>query len=541
MGIELENLVRRGRGLVLATIALVSIGSAAAPRCSAQADDPVQSGFAALDKGDLSGARSLFERALAANPKNAGAHTGLGILDDQSGDLEGAARHFGQATKLAPSAATHNNLGVILTRLGRTREAASEFEAALRADPKRADALVNLAQIRFAAGSPEDLRSASELLSRALAVAPDAATARAATVVALRRGDKSAAASLYADYLARRSAESGGPPSAEAQRELGTALFEAGLLPEARAELTAAVDAEPANADAIVRLAHVFIALEDLPGAGRTLEGAVARGVDEAPVYALLAQVYERTGHVENAIPAMRLAIQRDPSIEKYRFAYGLLLMNAYAPGAAVIRLEEAIKTFPDSPRLWFALGLAHFKNDRDEESERALRHALELDPKFAPAIAYLGMIRAKAGASDEAIKLYDDALKLDPSLGVVHYLVAEALLTKTDTDAPRIETSLRRAIEMDPNFVAARLSLARVFMRTSRWSEAVTELEKAVALDPTVAEAYYQLGRAYGRLKRAEDAKSAIATFERLSANRKERERSDLQEIVRRLSDVRF
>lgn len=554
MGIEHTTLRRRVLGLVAALVVVMSASSSdgwcatreqgssnAGAGRAAQADGLVAEGQGALDRGDAAAARSLFERALAANPKSAAAHTNLGILDDQAGDLEGAARHFAAAVRLAPSASTHNNLGVILTRLGRTREAAAEFEASLEKDPNQPNALVNLAQIRFAAGSAADLRAAADLLARAFVIEPSAETARAATVVALRRNDKTGASARFADYRASLAKDTSWRPSADAQLELGSALLEAGLLREAESELSEAIAAAPSNVVAINELAHVYIALGDLPAAGRTLEGAVARGVDAAPVYALLAQVYEKSGHVENAIPAMRLAIQRDPQSEKYRFAYGLLLMNAYAPGAAVIRLEEALKTFPDSPRLWFALGLAHFKNDRDEDAERALKRAIELDPKFAPATAYLGMIRAKVGASDEAIALYDEALRIDPSLGVVHYLVAEALLTKSETDVPRIEASLKRAVEMDPSFVPARLSFARVLMRAERWPEAAAELERAVALDPNVAEAYYQLGRVYNRLKRADEAKAAIATFERLSATRKEREQSDIQEVVRRLADVRF
>jgi tetratricopeptide (TPR) repeat protein len=250
--------------------------------------------------------------------------------------------------------------------------------------------------------------------------------------------------------------------------------------------------------------------------------------------------VYEQSGHVENAIPAMRLAIQRDPQSEKYRFAYAVLLTNSNAPGAAVIRLEESLQTFPSSSRLWFALGFANFRLDKNEEAERALRKAIELDPKFAPAFAYLGLIRAKTGAYGEAISLYESALRADPKLAVVHHLIADSML-KQNGDARAIETHLRQAVEMDPTFTQARLSLGKLFMRAQRWTDAVTELEQVVKLDPSVPEAYYQLGLAYGRLKRTADAQSAMATFKRLSDAEKKREDEDLREVVKRLSNVKF
>jgi len=311
-------------------------------------------------------------------------------------------------------------------------------------------------------------------------------------------------------------------------------------LKEAEAELNAAVSLNPSDAESVVRLARVYLARQEIRAAGRTLEAAVARGNDPAPVYALLADVYEQSGHVENAIPAMRLAIQRDPQSEKYRFAYAVLLTNSNAPGAAVIRIEEALKTFPSSSRLWFALGFANFRLDKNDEAERALRKAIDLDPKFAPAFAYLGLIRARTGAYGEATTLYESALRADSKLAVVHHLIADAML-KQNTDASIVEKHLRQAVTMDPTFTPARLSLGKLFMRGQRWSEAVVELEQVVKLDPNVPEAYYQLGLAYGRLKRAADAQTAMATFKRLSDAEKKREDQELREVVKRLSNVRF
>ncbi len=462
------------------------------------------------------------------------AQTNLGILADRAGNLKEAEQHFAAAVKADPnSASARNNYGAILMRTGRSKLAAVEFEQSLKLDPNQQNALVNLAQIRFAA---DDLRASAELFKRALTLQPDVEVARALIVIALRLKDYPAASTYYQSYAAAEN----GTQTPSAHAELGAALSEAGLLKEAEAELSAAVSLNPADTDSVVRLARVYLARKEIPAAGRTLEAAVARGSDPAPVYALLADVYEQSGHVENAIPAMRLAIQRDPQSEKYRFAYAVLLTNTNAPGAAVIRLEESLQTFPSSSRLWFALGFANFKLDKNEEAERALRKAIELDPKFAPAYAYLGLIRARTGTYSEAVTLYENALRVDPKLTVVHHLIADAML-KQNADARVVETHLRQAVTMDPTFTPARLSLGKLFMRSQRWSEAVVELEQVVKLDANVPEAYYQLGLAYGRLKRTADAQTAMATFKRLSDAEKKREDDDLREVVKRLSNVRF
>jgi tetratricopeptide (TPR) repeat protein len=322
---------------------------------------------------------------------------------------------------------------------------------------------------------------------------------------------------------------------------LGAALSEAGLFKEAVAEFTAAVQAAPSNPDTVLRLAKAYIELRDLPGAGRTLEAAIAGGVDTGPIYALLSTVYEKTGHIERAIPAMRLAIEREPHSEQRRFEYGMLLTNAMAPAAAAIRLEESLRFFPNSSRLWFALGIARFKQNQNEEAAQAFARASELDLKFAAPLVYLGMTRVEKGQYEEAVKLYEQALAINDALGVVNYLIANALTKESSTDNARIEAHLLRAIRLEPSFAPARLSLAKLFLRANRLNEARTELERVIALDADLAEAHYQLGLVYSRLRRMDDAKASMARFKQLSDSEKEQAMKERKEIVDRLAKTRF
>jgi Tfp pilus assembly protein PilF len=503
----------------------------------------VAEGVAALERGDDATARDHLQKALDLNPSNAEAHTYLGVLADRAGDLRAAEQHLARAARLAPASATaRNNYGAILMRLGRTREAAAEFEGALRADARHAGALINLAQIRFAEGTPESLRAADQLFARADLITPEIGIARARTVIALRRNDRAAAAAHFRDYATRLAGAGKDLIDAASRAELGAALAEAGLLTEADAELKAAIEADPANAVALVGLARVHLARKDIPGAGRTLEAAVARGVENASVYAQLAEVYERGGHIENAIPAMRLAVARDPQNEAYRFRYGLLLADANAPAAAVIRLEEAVREFPRSARLWSALGIAHYRQGKDDgAATRAFERAIELDPAFAAAYAYLGMMRVDQGQSEEGIAQYERALAADPKLAVVHYLIAEAMLKQPAADAAQVNARLKRAIELDPAFAPARLTLAKAYSRQNRFAEAAAELEGVVKIAPDIAETYYQLGRVYTRLERRQEASRAMEKFAQMSDSQKQQKQNERREIMLRLADVRF
>lgn len=448
---------------------------------------------------------AMVQQASKRAGESVDAHTRLGMKAAEANKLREAEKHFAAAASLAPSEpATRNNYGAILMRLGRTAEARAEFEASLKLNPDQASALTNFAQIYFDRGHLDDLRMAKTLLERA--GNGDAEVSRALVVTRLR---------------------------------LGQALIEKGLLDEAIAELSNATASDPSNADVVVTLSRAQFAKKDLRAAGRTLESAVARGLENAKIYAALAEVYEADGHYENAIPAMRFAISRDPQNEVYHFRYGLLLTDSHAPAAGIVRLNEALKQFPNSARLWLALGIAQFTYGQNVEAENSFKRSLTLDAKLVPALAYLGVTYAERGQYDKAIDFYEQAIALNGQLAALHYLVADTILKTANADTTRAEKYLKRATELDPKLGGAYLSWGRLYVRANRYYEAAPLLERAVTLQPEVPEAHYQLSRVLVKLKRQEEADRELAIFKQL--NEKQKAQNEPREIVRRLANVRF
>jgi tetratricopeptide (TPR) repeat protein len=237
----------------------------------------------------------------------------------------------------------------------------------------------------------------------------------------------------------------------------------------------------------------------------------------------------------------MRLAIERDPKNEAYRFRYALLLIDTKAPGAAIIRLEEALPLFPRSARLWFALGIAQFSDQQTDQAAKSFARAIEIDPEAAPALAYLAMIDAGQGRYSEAIDFYGRAIARNEKFAAAHYLLADVLMKQPATDIPRAESHLKRALELDPTLTQARLALGKLYLRDERLAEAAAQLEAVIKADPNLAEAYYHLGRIYTRLKRTAEAQTTLAAFKQLNEKQKEQSESDRRDMVRRLANVRF
>jgi TolB-like protein/Tfp pilus assembly protein PilF/predicted Ser/Thr protein kinase len=99
-------------------------------------------------------ARELVEKALAIDPNYAPAHVSLGWISMYSdNDIEAAAGHFERALQLAPSdSSVLNGAAVLLSNLGRTREAIEVGLYGISRDPVAAATRSNLGSYYLMAG-----------------------------------------------------------------------------------------------------------------------------------------------------------------------------------------------------------------------------------------------------------------------------------------------------------------------------------------------------------------------------------------------------
>lgn len=502
---------------------------------SAAAAEIIEKAAALLENNDLSEARILLKAALLKEPRNVAALTLAGVAADRQNDLAAAEKHFALAVRHAPdSAEARNNYGAILLRLKRPVEAAREFSAALAINPNQPSALINLAQIKLDAN---DLTAARQLFERAKATQPDAEILRSLLVISLQKSETARAEIEFGEYFALAAQSK----DRAARLETGRLLLERNLNRAAAQELAAALALDASNVETLVLLSQAFLSEKDVRAAGKLLESAIANGADDAKIYAALAEVYKTGGYLENAIPAMRRAIEKEPDNEFLRARYGLLLVDSRAPAAAVARLEQAVKEFPASARLWLALGIAQQIGGAMLEAQKSFEKSLQLEPQSIPATAYLASSFVERANYAEAAALYERALKFDEKNATLHYLLADTLLKVADGDEKSIEKHLTRAVQLNPKSSFAHLALGKLFARRESWQSAAAEFEAAARYAPDSAEAFYQLGRALARLKRSDEARAAFDKSKKLGESLTAAKETTRQELVRRLANVRF
>ncbi len=160
-------------------------------------------GFTKARMGRTEEARADYQKALELDPNCASAHLNLAVTYVQAGQLGEAESHYREALRAKPSAETHNGLGYVLARQGRTDEAVAEYRQAIDSDAKFTPAYNNLAAALAKQGKLEEAAHYYEL---SLALRPSAAVHNALGAVLRRLGRVDEADDEFAKAKAMESA-----------------------------------------------------------------------------------------------------------------------------------------------------------------------------------------------------------------------------------------------------------------------------------------------------------------------------------------------
>jgi len=141
---------------------------------------------------------------------------------------------------------------------------------------------------------------------------------------------------------------------------------------------------------------------------------------------------------------------------------------------------------------------------------------AIAIDSSFAPAQAALAIELAIAGRAEEAKRLAERAIGLDPSLSEAR--VALGMIGEwVEWDWAGAEAAFRRAIELDPGNAFAHHELGQLRMRQGRFEEALASERQALLLDPLNSRYQSGLGEMYLHSGRYDEA---VAELERVYAS---------------------
>jgi len=369
------------------------------------------------------------------------------------------------------------------------------------------------------------------------------------TVSLAASGGTSSAASLAAINSLKQRVERE-PSSADANCRLGQALISGGQPKDAIPYLERATQLDPNDSHAAYSLA---LANEDAGNYDRTL--AVVQPLlahhDDARLHHLLGDTEEKLGNPLEAVTQYQRAAELDPS-EAYLFDWGSELLLHHAPEPAATVFSEGHRRFPQSVRMLVGLGAAWFAGGAYDRAVQRLCEASDLNPNDDTPYLFLGKMEvAESALPNEGLEKLHRFVALKPDSATANYYYAVALWKRRDVpqDAPtiaEIQSSLDKAIRLDPHFSAAYLQLGILKSEQGNFAQSIAEYQQAIQSAPAqtasqLAEAHYRLARAYRESGEPAKAKAELEIYDQLtrqSAQDAERERHEIRQFVYSLRD---
>ncbi|MEQ9640465.1 MAG: tetratricopeptide repeat protein [Alphaproteobacteria bacterium] len=259
--------------------------------------------------------------------------------------------------------------------------------------------------------------------------------------------------------------------------------FRRGATADAVALYQQVLASDPANVEALSRLAAMRAHAGEWAEAVRVYEQALVGGEDDADLWCRLGHAQQELGRIDQAIASFRQAAAREPYL----------------------------------PEPLIDLGVALTIDDRADEAETCYRAALDLDPHVGAAHLNLGSLLAKRG--DAAAESAEAALRRATELMPANPLAWRELAALFG-DMRRFQeaaAAFDTALTLDPNDSVAAYHAGHMYMRWRKPAEAVGYYEIAAASQPDNPQ--MQAGLA-GGLQEAGEVDRALAIVARLLAS---------------------
>ena len=414
--------------------------------------------------GNLQGAETAFQAAIAADPKDRRPPHALAELYWRQGDTNRAELSFKKAVELAPvKSAQRTRYAGFLLDTGRSADAKGFLSETLTAAPDFVPALNSLTEIAL---READFQASSNYIAQVIRLDPK-------NLDALMNGARlkflQGQVDAAIDDLQRLSAQSA--QSAPLQYYLAVAH-------RAQGENTQALDA---------------------------VERALL--IDTNYIHALLlrSELLLTLGRASAAIPDLVRLTALEPRLEQPHY----LLASAYSftgrPQDALPVLNKAAALFPQNPKPHLISGMILRQHNKPDDARKAFEQALQIQPDFSPAIEQLIELDLQSGDHSKALARAQEYARKFPNAPSPLFL--QARIFEAQKRFPEAEASLNKAIQLAPDFIAAHKMLVRLLISANREQQAISNLESILAKNPEDAGGHLRLALLYAASKQFEKA----------------------------------
>lgn len=429
-----------------------------------------------LAKRDFAAARTMFEKAYAADAGLFGALSSLVSLD----------LYEKQPAK-----------------------AVERLKAVIAARPQDALAMLALAEIRVSAGAPPE--EVKQLLADAVKASPGSSEPRLAQIsYALNKR-------LYKEALAyAEEALAAMPGDAQVLDAAGLAQLQAGNTEQALSSFRRLAGALGNSASPYLRMASAYTLSGDTEKAEVSINKALELEPDNPQAQAALAELLSSFGKKRNALEYVRRLKQAKPNRAYLHAIEAALLVNAKDTEAALATLREGlaktqdsdlarrqysllvelkrgaeaekfasswIKQYPQDAAFEYLIAVQDIAKGAYGSAQARLLRVVARYPSNTLALNNLAWVMVQNGKAKDALMYAQRAVQLAPEAAALLDTLATVLAAdKQITQALEVQ---KRAVEMVPEEPMLRLGLSRLALQAGDKTLARAELDRLKALGP--------------------------------------------------------
>jgi tetratricopeptide (TPR) repeat protein len=421
---------------------------------------------------------------------------------EQNGQADQAIALLQTILKRNPrSAEAHNWLGVAYLQKNSLSTAADEFRQAVKLKPDFVRAYNNLGSTLAQAG---DILQGIQILQEGLKHGPDDFQLRLNLAMALRsKGDPDAALELFRALL-RDHAD-----SPELRYQYGQALRQKGDLEHAIEAFEQAVELNP-------ELQQGYY------GLGQALKQLAARAnrprpSGNPPEFLKSGTEALARGDFAAARDAAAKAIAGGTASPEAYHLLGFALWYAGDRAKAGPALDESLRLNPAAADVCSFRGMTYRELGDLDQARRMLQRAIALDPQRPLSYLDLAVVFLRQEKLESALGQFEAGLNLpaaqnglrdlDPAITELRRAIAKhpgnsdahrvlgRLLGAAGADASQVIAAFQQAIKLRPDNAEAHNSLGLVYVQTGQDEKAIAAFRQAIKLRPDYADAHQNLG----------------------------------------------
>ncbi|MDP2921389.1 MAG: tetratricopeptide repeat protein [Candidatus Omnitrophota bacterium] len=201
---------------------------------------------------------------------------------------------------------------------------------------------------------------------------------------------------------------------------------------------------------------------------------------------------------------------------------YGALTCRRAYVWADPARLyKEVLKYSPNNTKARINLGMILAKSGDREEAIKRYNEVAKITPNDSGAHANLGSLYAEKKMNDKAMEEFKKAVELNPKDYVAHNNIG--ILYKMKGDIKKAMEEYTKALELNPSYPLTYNNIGNIYLDSRQYEAAIRFYNKAISIDPNKAAFYSNLGKAYKAKRMPEKAREAFGKALQLEPGHKE------------------